>query len=327
VGGAMSGYYLMHRGWMDNPVLGGARDPFSRREAWIWLIEHACWQSKRVDIAGRTVELKRGQLSHSLRFLAKAWNWDEAKVRRFCVRLQQEKMIDAATDAGQTVITICNYDHYQVGSNSTDAAIDAVATQQRRSSDANKKEGKEGKKEDGVDSAGDEPRANADASNPAPKPAPAQQRGHVSPHAVSLIAAFDAARTEAFGPALARPWPNAMDGITAERWLAAGAADGLGPEMMVNLCSQVMQAVHRKLGAQKRQPPGSLAFHDSDISRALKLRATQLPEVPDNVQPITGRTPPRERRTYGSDGVTARRAILNALGLQPGLEAKRTATG
>ncbi|WP_293960367.1 hypothetical protein [Sneathiella sp.] len=51
-------------------------------------------------------------------------------------------MIELETDAGQTVITICKYDDYQDAKRVIDAAIDAAATQDRRSSDANKKEGK-----------------------------------------------------------------------------------------------------------------------------------------------------------------------------------------
>ena len=139
----MSGFYLMHRGWMDNPALGGAREPFCRRAAWAWLIENAVYQEARVGIGRKTVTLRRGQLSYSLRFLAGAWGWDDPKVRRFIARLVEEKMIDCVTDAGQCVITVCNYEEYQNVASVTDAPTDADATQTRRSGDANKKEGKE----------------------------------------------------------------------------------------------------------------------------------------------------------------------------------------
>lgn len=139
----MSGFYLMHRGWQDSPIFG--REPFSRRDAWVWMIEQAAYAERDINIAGKTVTVKRGQFSSSLRFMAKAWEWDEAKVRRFLSRAQKEKMIDASTDAGQTVITICNYDEYQPSKNATDAAGDAEATQQRRGSDAKYKQGKQGK--------------------------------------------------------------------------------------------------------------------------------------------------------------------------------------
>jgi hypothetical protein len=41
---------------------------------------------------------------------------------------------------------------------------------------------------------------------------------------VRLIEAFDAARTEAWGEERGRSWPNQLDKVTADRWLAAGAS-------------------------------------------------------------------------------------------------------
>jgi len=140
----MSGFYLMHRGWMDNPALGGAREPFCRRAAWAWLIENAVYQDTRTGIGKKSVTLTRGQLTYSLRFLAGAWGWDDPKVRRFLARLVEEGMIVCVTDAGQTLITICNYDEYQRVERVTDAPTDADATQERRSGDAKKNEGNQG---------------------------------------------------------------------------------------------------------------------------------------------------------------------------------------
>ena len=101
------GFYQMHRGWMENPVFN--REPFNRAQAWCWLIENAVWKERKIDVRGHTVTLKRGQLCYSTRYLAQAWGWSEAKVRRFLARLKTDAMIDAAIDAGQTIITICNY--------------------------------------------------------------------------------------------------------------------------------------------------------------------------------------------------------------------------
>ena len=162
----MSGYYLMHRDWQDNPLFG--REAFSRRDAWIWLIERASFSSKSVSISGKTVHLQRGQLSSSLRYMAKAWGWDEAKVRRFLSRAKSESMIDAATDAGQTVITICNYDRYQTFNSDVDAPSDAETTQERRSTDAKYKEGKKGKEDTSEAKASSVARAR---SHPFPCPA------------------------------------------------------------------------------------------------------------------------------------------------------------
>ena len=88
----------------------------------------ASWK-RRVDRVGEiVVSLNRGQLAVSTRFAAKAWRWTDSKVRRFFTRLQKLEMILLKTDAGVTIINICNYDEYQLGG----AVSDAEATQTRR---------------------------------------------------------------------------------------------------------------------------------------------------------------------------------------------------
>lgn len=146
----MSGFYLMHRGWMETAALAGVKEKFSRRLAWIWMIERATWREQKATISGRLVTLQRGQFSNSFRDLAKVWGWSEAGARRFFDRLKTDAMIDVATDAGQIIVSICNYDKYQFGSNETDAPSDALAdsmlTQHDEETDAVKKENiKQGK--------------------------------------------------------------------------------------------------------------------------------------------------------------------------------------
>jgi hypothetical protein len=138
---------------MDHPILKADHQPANRREAWIWLIEHAAW-APRVKVVGRArISIVRGQYACSLRYLATAWRWEEPKVRRFLAALRSDGMINALSDAHSTTITICNYDKYQSSELApdavTDAAIDAVTdagpTRDRRTTDAKQKEVKEGK--------------------------------------------------------------------------------------------------------------------------------------------------------------------------------------
>jgi hypothetical protein len=106
------GYYRMRRGWTENRLFRG--EPFCRAAAWCWLIGEAVHAGRELEVAGRTIVLQRGQLSHSLRFLAAAWSWEIGRVQRFTSALATDSMIDIATDSGQMVITICNYDKYQL---------------------------------------------------------------------------------------------------------------------------------------------------------------------------------------------------------------------
>lgn len=139
-----NGFYLLHRGWQDNPVFRG--EAFSRRDAFVWMIEEASFKDRKIAAPKGELTLARGQFCHSLRFMAKAWKWEESRVRRFLSSLRAAKIIDAATDAGQTLVTVCNYDKYQTDKKSAAAATDAASPQQRRGDAANEKEGNKGKK-------------------------------------------------------------------------------------------------------------------------------------------------------------------------------------
>lgn len=135
-----AGYYKMHRGWLRHPVLSG---PFCRAAAWAWLIDEAAWKPTRKMVCGSILELQRGQLTHSLRFMADAWGWKKDAVKRFIGRLESETMIATATETGQLVITICNYNEYQSNEDldATDTATlsETQARQERDSGATNEK--------------------------------------------------------------------------------------------------------------------------------------------------------------------------------------------
>lgn len=106
------GFIAVDRGIFDHPLFEEKHE-FSRREAWLWLLTEAEWKP-RVKMAGSTkIGLERGQLAHSVRFMADAWGWHKSKVERFLGRLKTETMIETLTETGITVVTICNYDRYQ----------------------------------------------------------------------------------------------------------------------------------------------------------------------------------------------------------------------
>jgi hypothetical protein len=110
------GFIAIARGIIDHPVVG-PRKPFSKFEAWLWLLFEATWKPHRVRLtSGRAVEfvtLERGQLSYSRSYLMKAWGWKDKRVRGFILRLETDGQIALQTGHLQSVITICNYELYQ----------------------------------------------------------------------------------------------------------------------------------------------------------------------------------------------------------------------
>ena len=67
----MSGYVAMSRDWHEHDLFAG--DEFSRRDAWGWMIAQAAWKPTTARVKGSKVELRRGELCFSQRFLAEKW--------------------------------------------------------------------------------------------------------------------------------------------------------------------------------------------------------------------------------------------------------------
>lgn len=124
------GTFAITRQLFDHPVFRS--EPYTEREAWVWMIGEAVWRPTKVRVNRAQFELKRGQFAHALRFLAGKWQWSEPRVRRFCERLKNEAMIDALATPDATVITICNYDQYQFGGGGSEEPSDEPATNRRR---------------------------------------------------------------------------------------------------------------------------------------------------------------------------------------------------
>ena len=155
----------MVRGWMKHEIFKD--EPYSEREAWIWLIEEAAFRPRTKRIGAHAVQLERGQIATTLRFLAAAWGWQKDRVRRFLKRLTDDAMLrcscgDNATPGAtpnttqkatsHTLITLCNYDDYQFPhetSATSGATPSETNSRQRRDNNAtNENEVKELRKED-----------------------------------------------------------------------------------------------------------------------------------------------------------------------------------
>lgn len=134
-------FYLMHRGWMEHPAF--AREKFTEREAWEWLISAAVWSPEGVTIAVNhlPIKLNAGQLSYSLRYLAEAWIWDKNKVSRFLMKLQKWDMVALKSGTAQLIITICNYKRFQPGFDESGTEVGQQPGQGRDRGGTNKNSG------------------------------------------------------------------------------------------------------------------------------------------------------------------------------------------
>jgi hypothetical protein len=136
------GYVAVDRSLFDDPMF--ASGPFTELHAFLWMATEAAWQPRTVRCGRALVNLQRGQLAYATRFLAVKFRWSEARVRRFLKRLSKRSVGQDGTDAridvlgmrDATLITILNYDRFQLSRRVADAAsdgqIDASATRSRR---------------------------------------------------------------------------------------------------------------------------------------------------------------------------------------------------
>lgn len=107
----VGGVFAVDRGVFEHEFF--APEPFTEREAWIWMCGTAAWKSTRVRAGRRQmISLDRGQLAFSERFLATKWRWSKTRVHRFIDRLKTEAMVITKSDQFVNLITICNYERY-----------------------------------------------------------------------------------------------------------------------------------------------------------------------------------------------------------------------
>jgi hypothetical protein len=118
----VAGFIKVDRDLIDHPALKSKqRDSYT---AFLWLVREAAISTKAIGYGRHAVRLDRGQVSHSVRHLAQAWNWPRMKVHRFLQKLSAEGLIqiekviplcdESGTVAGtaESIITICNYDEF-----------------------------------------------------------------------------------------------------------------------------------------------------------------------------------------------------------------------
>lgn len=251
-------WFKVARGWREHDLFEG--ETFSRAEAWLWLIENAAWKPTRTRIKGAAVELNRGQLSFSVRFMADQWGWSKSRVDRFIAVLREEGMIETCskigTDGnhnagqGQSVITICNYAKYQ---NGEDDRRDNSGTT-RGTTAGQQRDKEEERKKERIEEGREEPRAAAFAHSLSDE-VPLD-------HHDTLAIAQECAR--AGGVRFVDPG-HIGDGVNLIReWQQAGA----DPPLMIDTIRQVVTTT-------KQKRIGSLKFFDGAIRKEVAKQEAQ----------------------------------------------------
>jgi len=109
----MAGYLKIYRSLFGHWLWKEKRS-YSMAEAWIDLLQLAAYVPTKQLVSGSLVEVPRGGIVASERFLSDRWSWSRSKVKGFIQNLKQDQMVGLEKDQGITVLCICNYDRYNM---------------------------------------------------------------------------------------------------------------------------------------------------------------------------------------------------------------------
>jgi hypothetical protein len=112
---------------------------------WIDLLTLVNHSEQKVNIKGTVLTCKRGETLCSLDTLARRWNCDKSKVRRFLKLLESDSMIELKSEHITTRLTICKYDTYQGERNEDETQVKHKRNASETQMTPNKNDKKENK--------------------------------------------------------------------------------------------------------------------------------------------------------------------------------------
>ena len=126
----MEGWISIYR-QIVNHWIWKSNEPFDKRSAWIDLLLMVNHQKEKIEFDKEFMEVERGQRITSLEKLAKRWKWSRHKVSDYLNQLEQDGMLVQIRDNKKTLISIENYDKYQVQKETSDMSEDMQKVRSR----------------------------------------------------------------------------------------------------------------------------------------------------------------------------------------------------
>lgn len=131
----MKGWFKVLHGIHKHPLFKERGD---RLAIWVWLLSNAAWADTQQDVNGTTVKVPRGCVLTSERRIAKELGLGYQVVRTFMQRLITERMVNAEVVQGRTLISLTNWDRYQLKEEAGNKGGNAALTQEQRTKEEEK---------------------------------------------------------------------------------------------------------------------------------------------------------------------------------------------
>lgn len=138
-----SGFVCLYRDLFGNPQFRGKDDEYAA----IWLIASAVWKPVRVRVDGKDIDLERGQCCYTISYLAEAWECVKSTAHARLRQFIKNGFIRTELRTGLTVITVCEYDKYQIDPNEPRTEDRTLPERSPNGVRTNKKEGNKGNEE------------------------------------------------------------------------------------------------------------------------------------------------------------------------------------
>ena len=133
----MEGWISIHRQIQEH-WLWKSKEPFDKRSAWIDLLLMVNHQKEKIEFDNGFIEVDRGSRITSLEKLSKRWKWSRHKVSDYLNQLEQDCMLVQVRDNKKTLISIENYDKYQIQKKDTSDMSEDKSKVRSRTGDGHK---------------------------------------------------------------------------------------------------------------------------------------------------------------------------------------------
>ena len=98
--------------------------PYDKARAWVDLLLLVMHHDKKMSVEDKPITIKRGSYFISRGKLADRWGWSIKKVDAYLNTLKNEKMVTTIRTRKGTIITIVNYEEYQIEGTTQDTTED-----------------------------------------------------------------------------------------------------------------------------------------------------------------------------------------------------------
>lgn len=119
----MEGWISLYRKLQEHWIWQ-SEEPYDKRSAWIDLLLSANHKNQKIKIDGKIIEIERGQKITSIAKLSERWKWSRHKVSNFLSQLEQDSMLVTIRDNKKTLISITNYNNFQIEKSIEDMSRD-----------------------------------------------------------------------------------------------------------------------------------------------------------------------------------------------------------